>query len=148
MEVFKEKVAVEVPTSPEVSSTSTVRTEKDDTAINETKDPEMLEIWEAEKGKKFVNEYFGSHIIGNTFQVKMPMGEINKFILERMETDGMEKTTKNYREMLSQIEQEIGSEKLTFFKRMEKLTGYIRAMQKLYRARALRDKYVLAHQSE
>lgn len=144
MEVFKERIT-EQPVENPVSS---VETEKDDTTITETKEPEMLEIWEAEKGKKFVNEYFGSHIIGNAFQVKMPMGEINKFILERMEADGLEKTTKNYREMLSEIEQEIGSEKLTFFQRMQKLTGYIRVMRKLYETRKLRDKYVLAHQSE
>jgi hypothetical protein len=61
----------------------------------------------------------------------MPTSEIDKYVKAEMEERGMEKTTKNYRDVLNEIEREIGSEKLQLLKRFSKLTGYIRAMNKL-----------------
>lgn len=108
----------------------------------ETQNFDKLEIWEGENNKKYVNEYFNTHNIAHEFIWKMPISEIDKFIRSEMETKEYEKTTKNYKEILAEIESKIGSEKLTLSQRLHKITGYIRALSKLYKARELRNKYL------
>ena len=110
--------------------------------VSDEKEIEKLAIWEGEKGKRYINEYFNTHNVSHEFTVKMPTSEIDKYVKAEMEVRGMEKTTKNYRDVLNEIEREIGSEKLQLFKRFSKLTGYIRAMNKLKAAKALRQKYI------
>lgn len=140
MEIYKEKVT-EAPEEP-------TEYQKEDASLVKKSDSDIIEIWEAENNTKVVNDYFGTNIIGDTFSVKMPMAEIAKHIHGELERQGLEKTRTNFRETLSQIEKEIGSEKLELFSRLHKLTGYIRAINKLYKAKALKDTYILTHQSE
>lgn len=141
MEIYKEKVTPEVVEEP-------VEQQHEDAALVKKSESDTIEIWEAENNTKVVNDYFGANIIGETFQVKMPMGEITKFVNQELERQGFEKTRTNFRETLIKIEKEIGSEKLELFSRLHKLTGYIRAVNKLYKAKALKDKYIFTHQSE
>jgi hypothetical protein len=143
MEVFKEKVEAEKLPEPQ----QTPINPEEPKELQEKSTNDTIEIWEKEHNTKVVLDYFGTNIIGDNFLVKMPMGEINKFILEQMEQEGQEKTTKNFKEYLQGIEEQIGSSKLELFKRLHKLTGYIRVMRKLYKAQSLKDAY-LTHRSE
>lgn len=74
----------------------------------------------------------------------MPTSEIDKFVRAEMEERGFEKTIDNYQEVLREIEEEIGSSRLELFKRFTKLTGYIRAMAKFRKAKALKEKYIVS----
>lgn len=101
-----------------------------------------LTIWEGENKKKYVNEYFNTHNVSHEFMVKMPTSEIDKYIRAELEERKYEKTTKNYKEILAEIEREIGSEKLQLLERFRKITGYIRAVMKLRKAQELKNKYM------
>lgn len=105
--------------------------------IGNEEDFEKLELWEGEKNKKYVNEYFGTHNIGHEFMWKMPLAQIDKYIREEMDSREYEKTTTNYRDILREIESEIGSEKLQLYKRLQKIAQYIQVSKKF---RAIREK--------
>lgn len=92
---------------------------------------DSLEVWETEGKKKYVNEYFDTHKTAGAFIVKMPIGIIDKFVRGELEDRKYEKTTANFRTILEEIEREIGSEKLTLFERLNKLTGYIKAFNRM-----------------
>ena len=98
---------------------------------------ESLEIWEGEKSKKYVNEYFNTHNIAHEFMWKMPLAQIDKYIREEMDSREYEKTKTNYRDILNEIESEIGSEKLQLQKRLQKIAQYIQVSRKY---RAIREK--------
>jgi hypothetical protein len=90
-----------------------------------------LEVWETEGKKKYVNEYFDTHKTAGSFIVKMPIGVIDKFVRGELQDRKYEKTTANFRTILEEIEREIGSEKLNLFERLNKLTGYIKAFNRM-----------------
>lgn len=119
----------------------------EDKPLSDEKPIESLEIWEGESKKKYVNEYFNTHNIAHEFVWKMPTSEIDKFVRSELESREYEKTTKNYEAILSEIETEIGSENLELSKRLHKIVGYIRILNKLYKTRALKEKY-LSHQTQ
>lgn len=98
---------------------------------------EKLELWEGEKNKKYVNEYFNTHNIGHEFMWKMPLAQIDKYIREEMDSREYEKTTTNYKDILKEIETEIGSEKLQLYKRLQKIAQYIQVSKKF---KAIREK--------
>lgn len=105
--------------------------------IGNEEDFEELEIWEGEKNKKYVNEYFNTHNIAHEFMWKMPLAQIDKYIREEMDSREYEKTKTNYRDILREIESEIGSEKLQLYKRLQKIAQYIQVTRKY---RAIREK--------
>lgn len=145
MDIFREKITTEAVESDNTTiptETKDVVTDKDVPQTKEAQDFGKLEIWECENKKKYVHEYFGVHNTSHEFTVKMPTAEIDKFIREQLDERGYEKTTKNYKEILAEIEQEIGSDKLELFKRFNKLTGYIRILRKLYATKKMKEKYL------
>lgn len=105
--------------------------------IGSEEDFEDLALWEGEKNKKYVNEYFNTHNIAHEFMWKMPLAQIDKYIREEMDSREYEKTKTNYRDILSEIESEIGSEKLQLQKRLQKIAQYIQVSRKY---RAIREK--------
>ena len=105
--------------------------------ISNEDDFEDLALWEGEKNKKYVNEYFNTHNIAHEFMWKMPLAQIDKYIREEMDSREYEKTKTNYRDILSEIESEIGSEKLQLQKRLQKIAQYIQVSRKY---RAIREK--------
>lgn len=145
-EVFRTRVEHPHTQEPQVTKIEEVAE-----GINPSLPPERnenfdnLEIWEGENKKKYVNEYFNTHNIAHEFIWKMPISEIDKYIRNELESREYEKTTKNYKEILAEIETKIGSEKLTLSQRLHKITGYIRALKKLYKARALKEKYLISN---
>ena len=79
--------------------------------------------------------------------IKMPTSEIDKYIRSELEKLGYEKTTENYKKILAEMESEIGSDRLELLKRFQKITGYIRAINKLYKARELKARYLITDAS-
>lgn len=151
-ELFKDRV---VPTpTPEPTPEAPKPLVSDELRGNEVKltDPiteqeKTLEVWEGLNRKKFVNEYFDTHNTADDFMIKMPTGEIDKYVRSELERLGYEKTIDNYKKVLAEIEGEIGSENLEMLKRFQKITGYIRALNKLNQAKTLRQKYLITDTS-
>jgi hypothetical protein len=147
-EPFRERQPETQETAPE--AIQPIELVSDALSGNETKlrDPESkeegkLEIWEGLNRKKFINEYFNTHNTADDFMIKMPTSEIDKFVRSELEKLGYEKTTENYKKILSDLEAEIGSDRLELLKRFQKITGYIRAISKLYQAKALKEGYLV-----
>jgi len=90
-----------------------------------------LEAWETESKKKYVNEYFDTHKLSADFSAKMLLGTIDKFVRSELEERKFAKTLDNYKYILNEIEEEIGSNRLELFERFKKLTGYIKTMGRL-----------------
>ena len=150
MEVFRERI-VRIPETEEPISvpvqTPNETEGKPDPNVRGLKDSgdiiTNVEVWEGENNKKYINQYFNTHNISHEFTVKMPTSEIDKYIKGELESRGYEKTTDNYENILREIESEIGSGKLELFKRLQKIVGYIRAINKLNKAKELKARYVV-----
>lgn len=142
-EVFRERV-VEAPEQPIAIPEPTPEVGKplrpEDKLSTETE--KSLVLWEETHGKRFVDECFGTHLTSSEFSVKMPTSEIDKYIRGELESRGYEKSVENYRDILREIESEIGSEKLNLMKRFQRITGYIRVLNKIKKARELKEKYL------
>ena len=107
-----------------------------------------LDLWEGLTKKRYIDEIFDTHNTSHEFLVKMPTSEIDKYIRGELEKRGYAKTIDNYKSILGEIESEIGSDKLDMFKRFTRITGYIRAISKLYKAKALKEKYLIPDASD
>lgn len=143
--IFRERVTEE-PVTPVIQEVPEEKGAPLDPNVAGLKDVgdtiDSLAIWESEKGKRFIDEVFNTHITGSEFLIKMPTSEIDKYIRGELDERGFEKTTKNYREILQDIERQIGSDKLSLMKRFTKITGYIRIINKIKKARELQKKYL------
>lgn len=132
-EVFRERVAAE-PT-PTLDKPVDKGDEKSYAVGRETETTTEfktnLEAWETESRKKYVNEYFDTHNLSADFSAKMLLATIDKFVRSEMEERKYAKTVDNYKEILREVETEIGSDRLELFERFKKLTGYIKAMGRL-----------------
>lgn len=147
MEVFKTRT--ESTEEPEIAPQAPRPLESDELAGNETKASEPLsaeekkvEIWEGMHNRKFVTEYFNIGNIEGEFGLKMQTATIDKYIKQEIENKGYEKNIENYEKVLREIENEIGSSNLELFKRISKITNYIHALNRLYKAKALKDSYL------
>jgi len=147
-EVFKTRV-VEAPQEPEIAPQGAQPAKSDKLAGNEdkasdelTQEEHNLDIWEGLKRTKYVTEFFGVKEYEGEFNIKMQTSAIDKFIRAELEERGYEKNTENWEKVLSEIETEIGSDRLELFKRLTKLVGYINAVNRLKKAKALKEKYL------
>lgn len=150
-QVFRERVAStpEAPAAPTVSAPQEsyeLKGGETKASTPETPEERTIDIWEGLNRKRYIDEYFDTHATSSEFMVKMPTSEIDKFIRAEMEERGFEKTIDNYQEVLREIEEEIGSSRLELFKRFTKLTGYIRAIMKFRKAKALKEKYIISEE--
>jgi len=109
--------------------------------LSEDEPIENLELWEGEKNKKYVNEYFNTHNIAHEFVWKMPLAQIDKYVREEMEARGYENTVSNYRDLISEIEEEIGTQKLQLQKRLHRIAQYIQVTRKYNALREKREAY-------
>ena len=142
--IFRHKVEAEIPA--ETGSTKPValdigRGERPEDKIGEDTPLEKLELWEGEKNKKYVNEYFNTHNIGHEFAWKMPLAQIDKYVREEMESRGWDKTTSNYRDIIEEIENEIGTKRLTLQQRLHKIAQYIQVTKKINALREKKESY-------
>lgn len=130
MEPFKTRVEPERVIKHEEKPTEYQQrelTEKDDIPVKEF---DKLEVWEAEKQKKYVNELLDTHEIGHEFKWKMPIGMIDKYIRSEMDERKYSKTIENYKSILAEIESELGTERMETWARIQRITGWIRIIQK------------------
>jgi hypothetical protein len=110
---------------------------KDDT-LQEI-DIDNLEVWEGEKRKRYINEIFDTHDIFSDFKWKMPISQIDKYIKAELEERKFEKTTKNFKTVLSEIEAEIKSEPLELWERIQRIVGYLKATENLKKAKTRKE---------
>lgn len=102
-----------------------------------------LDVWEGEHRRKYAVDYFGIPNISHVFPLKMQTTEIDKFIKSELNKLGYEKNIDNYKYLLSQIENKIGSGRLETFKRLQKLSSYIRLINRQSRLNQLKSQYEL-----
>lgn len=105
-------------------------------------DEKNLTVWEGLNHTRFIDEYFNTKNTGHEFVIKMPTSEIDKFVKSELKEREQENTIDNYRRILDEIENEIGTKQMELFKRFNKITGYIRAMKNLRKAKALKESYI------
>lgn len=146
MEVFKEKVQPKEEGDTIVKTTEVMPDALDgsETKLSEplSAEEKKVEIWEGLNNRKYVTEYFDIGNIEGEFGLKMQTSTIDKFIKGEIEKRGYENNIDNYEKILAEIEGEIGSSNLELFKRISKITNYIHALNKLYKAKALKDSYL------
>lgn len=105
--------------------------------VNETELPaekeaeNNLEFWEKEHHKKYINECLDTHNLYNDFGFKMQISQIDKYVRNEMEERKYANTRDNYKSILDEIEEEIGSSRLGLSERLRKLSGYTKALNKL-----------------
>jgi len=147
MTVFKERVEhqEETPTEvPKIEIKSDELKGYEDKATDPiTEEEKKLEIWEGLNKTKFINDYFDvKNTVDGDFSLKMQTSVIDKFIKGELERKGYEKNIDNYKEILEEIENEIGSNRLELFKRITKLTGYIKVLNKFTEAKRKKELYI------
>lgn len=147
-EVFKERVSQKEEEPSVIKTTSVV---PDDLAGNETKleDPltaeqKILDIWEGEHRRKYVTEYFDVGNVDGEFGLKMQTSQIDKYVKGELEKRSWENNIENWEKVLQEIEQEIGSANMELYARISKITNYIQVLNKLYKAKELKEKFLAA----
>jgi hypothetical protein len=152
-EVFKSRV-VESPVTQETATQDTIANKSDEHIGNGTKaedgltvEEHNLDIWEGLKRTKYVNEYFGTKQFEGEFNIKMQTSAIDKFIKSELQEKGYEQNTDNWEKVLNEIENEIGSNNLELFKRLDKLVGYINVLNKIKKVNVLKKKYLTLQDS-
>ena len=146
------RTRVEPSQAPEIAPQTTTEPLPSDTLQgNEGKmgdeltvDEKTLDIWEGLHSRKYATEYFNLGNIDGEFNLKMETSIIDKYIKGELENKKYEKNIDNWKEILSEIEKEIGSERMELFSRIKKIVGYINVLNKLYKARELKNKYLIS----
>ena len=147
MTVFKERVEHQEETPIEVPKIEIKSDElkgyEDKATDPITEEEKKLEIWEGLNKTKFINDYFDvKNTVDGDFALKMQTSVIDKFIKGELERKGYEKNIDNYKSVLEEIENEIGSNRLELFKRITKLTGYIKVLNKFTEAKRKKELYI------
>lgn len=136
MEAFRQKIISqeapqEAPKKTEITPTKDLA-EPTSEPLKE-KDSLSLDVWEGEHKRKYGVDYFDIRNIAHEFPLKANFGVVDKFIKVELENKGYSKTPENYVAVLKQIEQEIGTERMETFKRLQRISDYIKVISK-YRA--------------
>ena len=149
-EIFRERI--EPPLDAPQEPTPAVEVASDQLKGNETKAQgnaeSNLEVWETENNRKYGHDLLKIREIAHEFNIKMEFGEIDKFIKGELVKRNYENTTENYQKILQEIESEIGSSNLDTFSRLKKLSGYAKALTKLYAAKELKAKFLISNTSD
>ena len=140
-EVFKTRV-VESPQEPEIAPQGPKPTPSDnippgaDKATDTpTVEEKTLDIWEGLNRTKFINEFFKIREYADEFGLKMQTATIDKYVRSELEKRSWEKNIDNWQKVLSEIETEIGSDRMELFQRIKKITGYVQAVNRLNKAK-------------
>ncbi len=107
-----------------------------------TAEEKKLDIWEGLNKRKYITEFFNIKEYAEEFNLKMQTAQIDKFVKSELEKRDWEKNTENWEKILSEIEEEIGSGRMELFARIKKLTGYINAVNRLNKAKELKEKFI------
>jgi hypothetical protein len=147
-EIFRTRQ--EPPQEPEIALQAPSTQKSDELAGYEEKAQEELseqesdlEIWEGLNRTKFINDFFDVRAYEGEFNLKMQTATIDKYIKSELEKRGYQKNTENWKKIMSEIESEIGSDRMEKFKRINRITNYIKVLNKLYAAKELKNKYLV-----
>jgi hypothetical protein len=102
-----------------------------------------LEVWETENRRQYAQDYFGIRETAHIFPMSMQFKHVDKFIKGELQERGYENTLTNYQKVIQEIEEEIGSKSLLSFKRLQRLSDYIRVIQKQKELKAKEESYKL-----
>jgi hypothetical protein len=148
-EVFRERI-VESPVAPEIAPQATKPIEVEDVPgyakkvqDEPTREEETLDIWEGLNRRKYGHDYFNIREFAHEFPIKANFGLIDKYVKGEIEERGYEKNIENWKKVIQEIESEIGSSRLETFSRIQKIVGYIKAVQRLEDAKAKKKLYEL-----
>ncbi|HHE45925.1 MAG TPA: hypothetical protein ENL05_01060 [Candidatus Moranbacteria bacterium] len=142
MSVFREKVEPKEETEPEKKETPDVIDKTDGLKPTEDKEPNDLEVYETEKGHKFAEKYFDvRNVVAGDKIVRMEIGMIDKYIKNEIKKKGLANTVDNYSHLIHLIEAELGSERLETYKRIKKIIGYIKVLDKFNKLKELKENY-------
>lgn len=140
MSVYREKV-VETPEAPLVPGPVQPEAKPIEDFHQQTEDT-LVEVYETEKGHKIADSYFGLREVAvGDFNVKMTLARIDKFIKGELDSKQYDKTTRNYKGLLSELEGKIGSSRLNGKARLQKILTYIGLMQKTAHLQELKEKF-------
>jgi hypothetical protein len=147
-EIFRERV-VEAPQEPEIAPQAPKPQIAEEVpgyakkAQDElTQDEKNIEIWEGLHRMKFGHEYFNIKEYDHEFPLKANFGLIDKYVKGELENRNYEKNIDNWQKIVQEIENEIGSTRLEVFSRIQKIVGYIKAVQRLADAKAKKQLYL------
>jgi hypothetical protein len=147
MSVFREKIEPVIVTEEEHEPSPPKPGEPENPDIESAKDPltpeeSKLEIWEGENRRKYAVDYFDIKNIVQEFPLNMHVNQVDKYIKNLLVAKGYEKNIENYKLLLQEIEEEIGSSRLETFKRLQKISGYIKALNRLEDAKRKREMFL------
>jgi hypothetical protein len=113
------------------------------TKLKEGQESDRLDLWEFDHKRQFTQDYFNIRETAHIFPMSVQSKFIDKYVKGELESRGYEKTKTNYQTILQEIEEQIGTGNLQSYKRLQKITGYIQAIQKLNKAKELRNRYLI-----
>jgi hypothetical protein len=87
-------------------------------------------------------DYLGIKNIGDTFPLKMHFGVLDKFIKSEIAERGYDATPESWQNVLKELEGELKTNKLDAYKRLEKLSNYIKVLNRLKALKKLKDSYI------
>lgn len=140
MSTFRERV-VETPEAPPVPGPVQPDPKPVEDFHQQTED-ELVEVFETEKGHKIADSYFGLREVAvGDFNVKMTLARIDKFVKGELDSKQYDKTTRNYKGIIAEMEGKIGSAKLNGKARLQRILAYIGLAQKTQRLKELKEKF-------
>ena len=144
MSTFREKIQPKEEAEIEARETPDLVTlkEEDTTETTQGEEEERLDVWEAEKNRKYCVEYFDVKETAHEFPIKADIGKIDKYIKEEMKRRNYENSVDNYRKILGDIEESIQTKSLERFERIKKVRGYIQVLEKYRKIKELKESYV------
>lgn len=105
---------------------------RDVDAVDEVKRADPLEDWETRNGKYGI-EFFGIKEIAGQVPYRLYFGTIDGYIKSEIASRGLERSPSSWQEILSEMENEIGSTKLDVYSRLKRLSEYALVLKR-YRA--------------
>jgi len=132
------KIEVQEAKGPEVTDSGHL-----DQAITpsaEFKPVSELEKWEIQNGK-YGLEYLGIKEIAKEFPVKAEFSYIDNFIKSEIKKRGLDSTPENWQNILSELENEAGTDKKDSFKRINKLFNFIKLYNKYMEIKEKKDNF-------
>jgi|GEM_PF-3049992 len=107
-----------------------------------------LQAWESENKKKFSIDYFNAKELSAEFNTKMLISKVDKFIKEELKDKKYAETTDNYKKLLEEIENYLGSSNMELYTRLNKITAYINIINKEKALKKLKETYAHKLSSE
>lgn len=104
---------------------------------------DRLDVWETNNRREYAQDYFGIRETAHIFPMSMQWKYIDKYIKGEINNLGYENTKENYEKIISEIEEEIGSKNLISHKRLQRLSDYIKVIQKQKKLKEQQDKFKL-----